>query len=217
MNSTKANIIEVSQFDSPRDASEDLQQKLQQLIAEAEAAEPVAGLRAKREGAAEGVRTLKRAHAHLTQRSKEVLQSVRETESRIDDLLIDSPANAAELDKALKECSRRDTDYRAISRAILQIVERRLPLAEILQLEAEAEEQFALAHELSRAAQDRIRRTAEMLAQAAAHEGEIAFDSKKTASGHLLAHAAECERRAQECWRWADERRARHGKLLKEI
>lgn len=215
MNSTKADIIEVSQFESPEDANDDLQRKLHQLIADAGEAQAVAALREKRTQAAKRVQLLKTSHLHLSQRAKDAFSKVREAEETIDDILIEQ--RNGEFDRATKEFFRRDADYRAVSRATVQIVERRLPLAEIVHLECEAEEYFALAHELSRIAQERIRRTADLMAQAAEHEGEIAFDNKKTISGHLLTHAKECERRAQECWRWADERRTAHSKLMKEI
>jgi hypothetical protein len=216
MQSTKPELIEVSQFASEQDAAGELQRKLQELIDAAAASETVSAIHRERRQAAARVESLKAAHQRLTRLSKEMAAAVRQAETRVDDFWIETP-DAASAPAALGELRRIESEHRAVSRAALQVAERRLPLAEIVHLETEANEYFALARELSNMAQERIRRTAELMAQAAEHEGEIAFDSRKTLSGQLLAQAAEFQRRGEESQRWADERRQRHQRLMKEI
>jgi hypothetical protein len=96
-------------------------------------------------------------------------------------------------------------------------VERLTPEAEMAHLEATAEVFLAHARELRRIAEERIRHTARLMADAAQHEGEIVFDPRKTVSGLLTLHAEELERRAADHLRWADEKRRQHERLLEEI
>ena len=109
----------------------------------------------------------------------------------MDDSLIEGlPVTAAQLDTYV----RLEAEHRATLRASERVVERLLPVAEINAMELQAEEFVAHARELRRVADERMKITARLLADAAEHEGEIAFDPRNTVSGMLTAEADELER-----------------------
>jgi hypothetical protein len=93
-----------------------------------------------------------------------------------------------------------------VTQAAAQIVEHLLPQAEIAEIRATADHSTAQAVALRDVAAERLRRTNELIAGAAEHEGEIAYDPAKTISGVLLAQAKQLDLVAGNQRRIAQER-----------
>jgi hypothetical protein len=191
-----------------------LETKVRGLVEEARAAADVAQARRVHEAAAARREKLKLANRELTVRAKTMLEESRKSGNRVDEALIEGqPVTAAQLDTHV----RLEAEHRAVLRACERVVERLLPMAEIEAMEAQAGEYFAHAHELRRIADERMKVTARLLADAAEHEGEIAFDPRNTVSGLLTVEADEMERRARDYLKWAAERRDQYEALAKQL
>ena len=206
--------IEVSHFTSEEEVARELEAKVRALVEEARDAAEVAEARRLREAAEARREKLKRASRELGERAKILYEENRKAAGRVDEALIEgNRVTAAQLDTHV----RLEAEHRAILRASERVVERLLPVAEIEAMEVEASEFFTHARELRRVADERMKVTARLLAEAAEHEGEIAFDPRNTVSGLLTAEADELERRGRDYLKWADERRDRYAALAKQL
>jgi hypothetical protein len=211
---SETEIIEVSHFPSEEEVARELEAKVRDLVETARGAESVAGATRVREAAEERRDKLQRASRELAGRAKTLFDENRKAAGRVDDALIEGlPVTAAQLDKHV----RLEAEHRATLRASERVVERLLPLAEIEAMEQQAEEFFSHARELRRVADERMKVTARLLAEAAAHEGEIAFDPRNTVSGMLTAEADELERRGRDYMGWAGERRDKYAILARQL
>jgi hypothetical protein len=209
---TKA--VEVSHFTSEEDVQQELLTKVQEIVSEAAGAADAKAARQICDAAEKEVHRLRGAHRELQGRSKKLRDDSHATAGRLETALIQGgELTAAQLDNF----TRLEAEQRATMRAMERIVERLAPAAEMAQLEAAADAFLAHARELRRVAEERIKHTARLMADAAEHEGEIVFDPRKTVSGLLTLHAEELERRAADHLRWADEKRRQHERLLEEI
>ena len=209
--------IEVTPYESETEAQEQLTRKVREVIEDAQThPEPAAALAVRNECQA-AVEHLRESHAALALRAREVQVKMREATERLDEIWIASPAKPKQADQASKALSELEREHRSVTRAALRIAERRLPKAEIELLFAEAEANFAMCTELREIAQERYKRTAELMTEAANHEGEILFDPTNTVTGQLQSQAAEYERRGNDNKRWADERQTQFNRLMKEL
>jgi hypothetical protein len=209
--------IEVTPYESETEAQSQLAKRVRQVIEDAEThPEPAKaiGIRNERKGVVEHLRE---SHASLALRARELQGKVREATVRLDEIWIANPAKPKQVDQAAKALDELEREHRSVTRAGLRIAERRLPQAEIDLLFAEAEANFAMCMELREIANERFRKTAELMTEAAQHEGEILFDSTNTVSGQLQAQAVEYERRGNDNYRWADERKVQFDRLMKEL
>ena len=206
--------IEVSHFTSEEEVARELESKVRGLVEAAREAAEVAQARAVREASEARREKLKRASRELAERAKSLYDENRRAAARVDDALIEGhPVTAAQLDTYV----RLEAEHRATLRASERVVERLLPVAEIDAMELQAVEFLVHARELRRVADERMKVTARLLADAAEHEGEIAFDPRNTVSGMLAVEADELERRARDYMKWADERRDKYAKLAQQL
>lgn len=209
--------IEVTPYESESEAAANLAQKVREIVQEAAThPEPAQALAVRNQRKAE-VDHLRESHASLALRAREVQGKLREATTRLDEIWIANPAKPKQVDQATKALEELEREHRSVTRAALRIAEMRLPKAEIELLFAEAEADFAMCIELRQIAQERIRRTAELMTEAANHEGEIVFDPSNTVSGQLQTQAQEFERRGNDNQRWADERQVQFNRLMKEL
>ncbi|HZO56963.1 MAG TPA: hypothetical protein VFB63_29910 [Bryobacteraceae bacterium] len=209
--------IEVTPYESETEAQAQLARKVREIIEDAEThEEPAQALSVRNERKAI-VEHLRESHAGLALRAREAQAKIREATTRLDEIWIANPAKPKQVDQATKALEELEREHRSVTRAGLRIAERRLPKAEIELLFAEAEANFAMCLELREIANERFRRTAELMTEAAQHEGEILFDPSNTVSGQLQAQAMEYERRGNDNQRWADDRQVQFDRLMKEL
>lgn len=209
--------IEVTPYESETEAQSQLARKVREVIEDAEThPEPATALAVRNERRAV-LDHLREAHANLALRARQLQGNVREATVRLDEIWIANPSKPKQVDQATKALEELEREHRSITRAALRIAERRLPQAEIDLLFAEAEANFAMCLELREIANERLRKTAELMTEAANHEGEILFDSTNTVSGQLQAQALEYERRGNDNERWAEERKVQFDRLIKEL
>jgi len=209
--------IEVKTHESDAEAQAELQRKVRELIEAAEKSEAPAAAIAAREECRRRVEHLRESHGRLTLRAREAQGKVREAAARLDEIWIAAPEKPKGVGEATRSLEEAEREFRSVSRAALRIAERQLPEAEIGLLFCEAEANFALCEELRKTGQERFRRTAELMSEAALHEGGIVFDPVNTVSGRLFAQADEYDRRGNEHLRWADERKVAFERLAREL
>ncbi|MBX9601929.1 MAG: hypothetical protein K2X35_13025 [Bryobacteraceae bacterium] len=162
---------------------------------------------------------LRAAQRFLIGYSRRLLHACGEASRQVDDAIIDASIAAAEPDLAalLATFEQLRSAHDAAARAHRRIVEELLPSAEIDYLEAAAEELETQAAAVHAAASERLRKTTELMAQAAEHEGSIVFDPGQTLSGALQARAEILLQQAADHRRWARERRDRHHRLAQQL
>lgn len=209
--------IEVKTHESDAEARAELQRKVHEIMEAAAKREGPGAAIAAREECRRTVEHLRESHGRLTLRARETQGKVREATARLDEMWIAEPGKPKGVGEATRALEDLERECRSVSRAALRIAERRLPQAEIDLLFCEAEANFAMCLELREIGQERFRKTAEMMSEAALHEGGIAFDPSNTVSGRLFAQAAEHERRGNEHLRWADERKVAFERLAREL
>ncbi|MEP7366636.1 MAG: hypothetical protein ABI972_25550 [Acidobacteriota bacterium] len=209
--------IEVTPYESETEAQSQLARKVREIIEDAEThPEPAQALALRNERQAE-VEHLRESHSTLALRARELQGKSREATLRLDEIWIANPSKPKHADQAAKALDDLEREHRSVTRATLRIAERRLPKAEIDLLFAEAQASFAMCVELRDIANERFRKTAELMTAAAQHEGEILFDSTNTVSGQLQAQALEYERRGNDNERWAEDRQVQFDRLMKEL
>jgi hypothetical protein len=111
-----------------------------------------------------------------------------------------------DISKQLGSLPALESELKLVTQAAAQIVEHLLPQAEIAEIRATADHSTAQAVALRDVAAERLRRTNELIAGAAEHEGEIAYDPAKTISGVLLTQAKQLDLVAGNQRRIAQER-----------
>ncbi len=209
--------IEVTPYESETEARNELSRRASEIVRDAESrAEPAQALALRDERTAM-VAHLRESHASLALRAREIQGKMREATIALDEMWIASPVRSKQVDQAARALEDMEREHRAVTRASLRIAERRLPQAEIDLLFAESEASYAMCLALREIANERFRKTAELMTEAAQHEGEILFDPANTVSGRLHAQAAEFERRRDDNLRWAQERQVQFDRLAKEL
>ena len=206
--------IEVSHYTSEAEVQRELEAKVRGLVEEARSAGDVAEARLVREAAEARREKLKRANRELAERARILFDENRKAAARVDDALIEGHSvTAAQLDTHV----RLEAEHRATLRACERVVERLMPMAEIDAMETQAAEFFIHARELRRVADERMKVTARLLAEAADHEGEIAFNPRNTISGLLTVEADALERRGRDYLKWATERKDKFDALTSQL
>jgi hypothetical protein len=209
-----AQPVEVRAFSSDEDLNGAMQKKLDAIYAEILASEAVSGAYAAYQDASRNVTKLKGAQSNLTRRARAIFDLLREACTCIDHLLIEEQTGAPE---KIKELTELEAEHKSVLRANSRIVEHLLPQAEIAELRRAAEHLTSKANAVREAAAERIRKTAQMLAEAAEHEGGIVFDSVSTLSGEMQRQAHEFERQAANYLTWAREREEQYLRMAREL
>jgi uncharacterized coiled-coil DUF342 family protein len=170
---------------------------------------PVAAASQKSDAAGVRVRQLKESQKQLRTRATELADEISRVTALCQDSLIERFAGNKDLpdiSKQLSSLPALHSELKLVTQAAAQIAEHLLPKAEIAEVRATADHSTAQADALREVASERLRRTNELIAGAAEHEGEIAYDPAKTISGVLLAQAKQLDLVAGNQRRIAQER-----------
>jgi hypothetical protein len=192
--------VEVRAFSDDTEMNRAIQEKLEAIYADIVAAAPVASAFAVYEAACQDVSRLKKAQASLTQRGGDIFREMGEIRSRLEQATIESHAEGNPLPQtaeALQSLAALEAEHRLVMQVTSRIVERLLPGAEIVETKKAADYFAVKANSLREAAFQRIQKTAQLMVEAADHEGSIVFDSQNTVSGELRRHAGVFEERAK--------------------
>jgi hypothetical protein len=186
-----------------------LQGKLNEISVSVLQRGPVSAASQKSDAAGVRVRQLKESQKQLRARATELADEIRRVSALCQDSLIEKFAGNKDLpdiSKQLGSLPSLESELKLVTQAAAQIVEHLLPQAEIAEIRATADHSTAQADALRDVAAERLRRTNELIAGAAEHEGEIAYDPAKTISGVLLAQAKQLDLVAGNQRRIAQER-----------
>jgi len=212
---TSTQTVEVRAFASEEALNSAMQKKLDAIYAEILQTAPVSEAFAAYEAAQLEVERLKRAQAGLTLRARAIFDEMKKATSTVDLALVEDAA--ADVAGKVKTLVPLEAEHRSVSRANSRIIEHLLPLAEIAELDRTADHLSAKAYAVRDAATQRIQRTAQMMAEAAEHEGGIVFDSLNTLSGEMRRQAAEFDQAANNYRSWARAREEQYLKLAREL
>jgi len=196
-----------------------LQGKLNEISASVLQRGPVSAASQKSDAAGARVRQLKESQKQLRARAPELADEIRRVTALCQDSLIEKFAGNKDLpdiSKQLGSLPVLECEQKLVSQAVAQIAEHLLPKAEIAEIRATADHSSAQADALRDVAAERLRRTNELIAGAAEHEGEIAYDPAKTISGVLLAQAKQFDLVAGNQRRIAQEREQNYERAQRQ-
>ena len=173
-----------------------LQEKLNEISVSVLERGPVSAASQKSDAAGARVRQLKESQKQLRVRASELGDEISRLTALCQDSLIEQFAGAKgvpDISKQLGSLPGLQIEHKLVTQAATQIAELLLPKAEIAEVRAVADHSTAQADALREVAAERLRRTNELIAGAAEHEGEITYDPAKTISGVLLAQAKQLD------------------------
>ncbi len=152
---------------------------------------------------------LKKGLARILDRLGQIQKAVRETRDRFEQAVIAASDTAV----AVTDFHRLEAEQRLLTEANRRFVEKLIPDAVGQEMETTAKQRLALAAELRQQAGARLKRTAQLMADAAEHEGGIVFDSQRTVSGELMREAERLEAEADTYRRWLAEHQDKFEKI----
>jgi uncharacterized coiled-coil DUF342 family protein len=173
-----------------------LQEKLNEISVSVLERGSVSAASQKSDAAGARVRQLKESQKQLRTRASELSDEISRLTALCQDSLIEQFAGAKgvpDISKQLGSLPGLQIEHKLVTQAATQIAEHLLPKAEIAEVRAVADHSTAQADALREVAAERLRRTNELIAGAAEHEGEITYDPAKTISGVLLAQAKQLD------------------------
>ena len=173
-----------------------LQDKLNEISVSVLERRPVSAARQKSDAAGARVRQLKESQKQLLTRATELGDEIGRLTALCRDSLIEQFAGAKgvpDISKQLGSLPGLQIEHKLVTQAATQIAEHLLPKADIAEVRAVADHSTAQADALREVAAERLRRTNELIAGAAEHEGEITYDPAKTISGVLMAQAKQLD------------------------
>jgi hypothetical protein len=186
--------------------AQDLRKRVAEGLSDAEAQPEVSEAVEAQRAAAERVERLRAAQRVLNQYAKDARERFARASEATVDVLIDSAAAKGKPDFGkLAEMAAIENQNRYASRALEQIAEHRIPLAQMVSLRGESHAMLARARAIERIAQDRAERVLARMREAVTDEMVLPVDLSKGVAGALLAHAAGLKRRAVQLSENADE------------
>jgi hypothetical protein len=180
---------------------------------------PVSAASQKSDAAGARVRQLKDSQKQLRVRASELADEISRLTALCQNSLIEQFAGNKDLpdiSKQLRSLPGLESEHKLVTHAATHIAEHLLPKAEIAEVRAVADHSTAQADALREVAAERLRRTNELIAGAAEHEGEITYDPAKTISGVLLAQAKQLDTVAGNHRRIAQEREQDYEKAQRQ-
>jgi hypothetical protein len=176
---------------------EDLQQRVDAAVQQAEELPEVAAAVEVLRQAEDRLTELKKAERALNQFSREASQKLMALREASLDTLIQAAGRGEKLEfKPLSELAAMETRNRQASRAIERLVERLIPGAQLLRLRGESHAHSARARALEHVAQERAEKLLGQMREAVSEEVVLPVDMSKGVSGALLAQASEWKHRA---------------------
>jgi hypothetical protein len=184
---------------------EDLQQRVDAGVAQAEAEPDVIAAAAAQLAAEQHLAKLSRAERALNQFAKDMHEKLASARQAALDAMIETAAVGKPDVKALNEIAALDQRGRHASRAIERLVEQLIPLAEVARLREESHCTMTKARALERIAQDRAEKVLGQLRDAVSEEIVLPVDMSKGVAGGLLAYATQFRNRAVQLSENADQ------------
>ena len=186
--------------------AEDLKKRVAEALSDAEKQPEVAAAVESQKMAEERVEKLRAAQRVLNQYAKDARERLARASEATVDMLVDSAAEKGKPEFGkLSELVGIEIKNRYAGRALEQIAEHRIPLAQIVSLRGESHALLARARAVERIAQGRAERVLTQMREAVTEEMVLPVDLSKGVAGALLAHAAGLKRRAVQLSESADE------------
>ena len=190
------------------------------ILETCEATPAVTEAREAYEAASARVSKLHAAHGAMNRRGTELFDAVVAAKDALEGGLIEQfaesgkPVDASALfTRYIVAQGERD----ALIRALARLAEHVTPLAEIANLRAEAAVFMARAAHLKGIVEDRIKKTAELMREAAEFEGGLVMDTRSTLSGQLQAFAETLEGRSVQAACTADSRQFTYNRMYAPV
>ena len=169
----------------------DLQKRVEEAIAAAEASDDVASAVAAHREAEDRLSKLRKAERVLTAFAKSAREQAAAVSENVLNALVDSAVAAKKLEfKTLGTLVAMEHRVAFTMRAIERLVEQSIPLALITSLREESHALAARARSAEQAAQERAEKILDQVRDAVTDEMVLPIDLSKGVSGALLAHAA---------------------------
>jgi hypothetical protein len=175
--------------------AQDLQARVDEAVAEAQAQPEVIEAAGGQRAAEETLHRLRKAERALTQQSRESRDHWAVASQAAMEATIESAASGSKLDlRKLNELGAIEERNRFLTRAIERIVEHLIPLAHIAALREESHALLTQARAMERIAQERAEKVLGQLRDAVTEEVILPVDMSKGVAGALLAQAAGLKR-----------------------
>jgi hypothetical protein len=192
--------------------AQDLQKRVAEALSAAEKLPEVVAATESQRAAAEHLERLRTSQRVLNQYSKDARERLAKNSQTVIDSIIESAAGIGsaggkgkpEFGK-LAELTTGENHSRYASRALEQIAEHLIPLAQIANLRGESHAMLARARVIERIAQERAEKVLLRLRDAVTEEMVLPVDLSKGVVGALLARADGLKRRAVQISESADE------------
>ena len=171
------------------------------ICAEVEAIDSVRTAREAHAAASARVAALNTADRAMNKRAKELFDIATKTRLSLETGLIDFFADGGDpVDSAglFAGYATAQAERDGLMKAVARLVEHVRPLAEIAQLRAEAGVFMDRATQLKRIAEERVRKTSELLREVSGFENGLTVDLRSTLTGRIQAYAEALEGRSVE-------------------
>ncbi len=188
-----------------RERSADLQRRVADALGEAEKEPQVIEAAEASAGATDRVAKLRAAQKSLNEYARAMRDRFARSSAAVVDAVIESAAAGKPEFGKLGEVVAIEQRNRFASRALEQITETLIPLAQIASLRAESHAMEARARAVRAIAQERAERVLEQMRGAVTEEIALPVDLSKGVAGALLEHAEGLKRRAVQISEQADE------------
>lgn len=189
--------LEAVSTDDENALAQDMQTRIAEACAQAEAIPEVAQSIADSRKAADELARLRTAERGLHEFAKEARAKLDGANRSAIDALVDAAASGAHLDwKDTGEASVIEDQLRNAGRALERLAEHLIPLAQIASLREEAHSLEAQARALENIAQERAQKVLGQIREAVSGEMILPVDLSKGVAGALLTRAKEMKGRA---------------------
>jgi hypothetical protein len=186
--------------------AQDLQKRVAEALSAAEKQPEVAEAEESQRAAAERLEKLRVSQRVLNQYAKDARERLAKSGQAAIDTIIESAAGKGKPDfQKLAELATGEHHSHYASRALEQIAEHLIPLAQIANLRGESHAMLAKARAVERMAQERAEKVLLRLRDAVTEEMVLPVDLSKGVVGALLAQADRLKRRAVQISESADE------------
>jgi len=186
--------------------AQDLQKRVEQALQTAETQEDVVEASRAQRGAEDRLAKLRRAERTLSDFAKASREQARSAMESALEGVIESAISAEKPEfKKLPAVLALENQNRFSMRAIEELVERRIPLAQIASLREESHALMTRARAVEAIAQERAEKILGQVREAVTEEMVLPIDLSKGVSGALLAHAGGLKRVAVQISANADE------------
>jgi hypothetical protein len=185
---------------------QDLQKRVEESIRQAEARADVLQASESHRAAEERRIRLQKAERVLSRFAKDSRERLVAASQAAIAAIVESSAQSGHPDfSALDDLDGMEAQHRHANRAIQQIVEHTLPLAQIASLREESHALMTTAQAVEQIAQERAEKLLEHLRAAVSEEVVLPVDLSQGVAGALIAHAGGLKRRALQASETADQ------------